>query len=555
MRLKIFICLLLAGVTLALYWPARHYGVICFDDPLFVTDNGEINAGLTWHSLRWALTSVLVANWHPVTSLSFVLTHQLWGRNPGAEHLVNAGFHAANAALLFLVLHRMTNAVWRSATVAAVFAWHPLRVESVAWIAERKDVLCGFFFLLTLLWWARFVQNSESRIQNSEAGDRTSGFRLPASGNYFGALICFALALMSKPMAVTLPWVLLLLDYWPLQRFKVPGSGFRVQSLVWEKIPFFALAGVFCGLTYEIQKNFAAMTPWATLGLAPRAANAVASYLQYPADLLWPARLAILYPYPKNFDAGETALAALLLLAVSVFCVRQLSRRPWLAVGWFWYLGTMLPVIGLLQVGDAARADRYTYLPLIGPVISLVWLAAEIFRARKIFPAAAAAALAACAALTVRQVGFWRDSLTLFGHSIAVTAENAPAYSTLGIAEEHAGDTNAAIICYRAAIAISPNDPLPRRDLAGLLEQRNYFAAAAEQAGALLALNPDDAAAHLILAEALGSLGRGDKARFHLNEAVRLNPDFAEALNNLAWRLAASPDANVRDGPQRGPTR
>jgi hypothetical protein len=198
MRLKIFICLLLAGVTLAIYWPARHFGIVYFDDPLFVTDNVEINAGLTWHSLWWALSGVLVANWHPVTSLSFVVTHQLFGANPGAEHLVNAVFHAANAALLFLLLNRMTNAVWRSALVAAIFAWHPLRVESVAWISERKDILCGFFFLLTLLCWARFVrkaegggQKSEVRSQKSEMGNQSSGFRLPASGGYWLALFFF----------------------------------------------------------------------------------------------------------------------------------------------------------------------------------------------------------------------------------------------------------------------------------------------------------------------------------------------------------------------------
>ena len=444
MRRNLFICLLLAGITLAIYWPVRHYGMVYYDDPLFLTENAEITSGLNWHSLWWALSGILVANWHPVTSLSFVLGHQFWGINPGAEHLANVAFHAANAVLLFLVLNRMTQATWRSAMVAALFAWHPLRVESVAWISERKDVLCGFFFLLTLWAWVRYAQGMTSgkwQVTGSEKAVRAPFL----SRFYWLALVFFTLALMSKPMAVTLPFVLLLLDVWPLGR--VMGDGWRVTSdknshLLLEKWPFFALSVFFSGLTYWIQKNSAAVIEFCRLGLGDRISSAVSSYLQYLAKLLWPAKLAAIYPFPKSHDPAEIWLVALLFLAVSGLCVCQLARRPYLAVGWFWYLGMSVPIIGLVQVGGQAMADRYTYLPLIGPVISLVWLVADCFQARKILlSAAAAVVLVACAGLASRQAQFWRNTVALFEHNVAVTPENAAALYTLGLGLEHAGDT------------------------------------------------------------------------------------------------------------------
>ena len=558
MRRNLFICLLLAGITLAIYWPVRHYGMVYYDDPLFLTENEEINSGLNWHSLWWTLSGILVANWHPVTSLSFVLGRQFWGTNPGAEHLVNAVFHALNAVLLFLVLNRMTRATWRSAVAAALFAWHPLRVESVAWISERKDVLCGFFFLLTLWAYAQYAQG-KPRVEGRESRAGSGGLALDARRwtlDYCGALVFFTLALMSKPMAVTLPFVLLLLDVWPLQRWsKVEGRGSSktavsaLGSLFWEKWPFFALTVFFSGLTYWIQKNSAAVIEYGRLGLGARVSNAVSSYLQYLAKLLWPAKLAAIYPFPKSHDPAEIWLAALLLLAVSALCVCQLARRPYLAAGWFWYLGMSVPIIGLVQVGGQAMADRYTYLPLIGPVISLVWLAAECFESRKILlSAAAAVVLVACAGRASRQVQFWRNTAALFEHNIAVTPENAAAHYTLGLGLEHAGDTNRAMVCYRVATAIFPGDIEAHKNLAHLLCQQGHWTAAGKECDILLALNPNDAASHLLLAQVAGQLGRADEAVFHLNEALRLNPDFAEAMNNLAWMLAASPEAKVRDG-------
>jgi len=309
------------------------------------------------------------------------------------------------------------------------------------------------------------------------------------------------------------------------------------------------LSAVFSGLTYALQKTHAAVVQLSRLSLEERLGNAVTSYLQYLAKLFWPTKLAVIYPYPKSQDDAEIWLTALLLLAISAFCVCQFFRRPYLAVGWFWFLGTAVPIIGLVQVGEQAMADRYTYIPLIGPVISLVWLGAEFFQSRKFFLAAVSTViLAACIGLTTRQLQFWRDTVVLAGHNVAVTPQNASAYFMLGLGLEHAGETNRAIPCYRVATAIFPGNIEAHRNLAYLLRRQDHLAAAEEEYYTLLAMNPDDLAAQLGLADIFNHLGRPDKAAAHFNEALRIKPDSTEAMNNLAWTLATSPDTNVRDG-------
>lgn len=534
MRLNIFICLSLAGVTLAVFWPLQHFGFVYYDDPLF-TDNPAVNSGLNWNSFVWAFSSVVVANWHPVTSLSFVLDHQFFGTNPGAEHLVNVIFHAANAVLLFLLLQKISGAAWRSAMVAAIFALHPLRVESVAWVSERKDVLCGFFFLLSLLAYARFA--GESRTQNKKS-----------ELFYSASLIAFALALMSKPMAVTLPFVLLLLDFWPLQRF----NRSNVRRVFTEKIPFFALSAIFCAVTYEIQKKFAAMVSFDRLGLGERIGNAILSYAGYLGKFFWPEKLAVIYPYSTDLDATEICLAALLLLAISILCLLQIPRRPFLAVGWLWFLGTSLPIIGLVQVGDTSMADRYTYIPLIGPAISLVWLGAEIFSRGnfpKTFPAiSAAAVLIALAILTHRQIQFWQNSSGLFTHAIAVTGKNASAESGLGIALEHEAQTNEAMVHYRIAIAENPADRQAYYNLGNLLLEQGKWTEAEELYSEILDADPDDFTAHMVLAAILPHLNRPEESVAHLETALQINPDSAETMNNLAWALATNEKSEIRNG-------
>jgi tetratricopeptide (TPR) repeat protein len=551
MRRDFLICFLLAGITLAIYWPARNFDLIYFDDPLLLTDSAPVKAGLTWASLQWAFTSVVIANWHPVTNLSFLLVAEFFGVAPGAHHLANVFIHAANAVLLFLLLRELTSAKWRSAVVAAIFAWHPLRVESVAWIAERKDVLCAFFFLLSLFFYAKFA--AAKKIQNGK-------YRI----FFYASIATFVLSLLSKPMAVTLPFVLLLLDIWPLARvesykLKVAGSARKIfqpaafnMQLVTEKWPFFALTIIFCIATFWIQHDYAAMTPWDKLGLDARVANAISGYVNYLAKLFWPLNFAAIYPYPKSYDVTQTILKAAFLVAISIGCLQNLARRPWLAVGWFWFLITALPVIGIIQVGEQSMADRYTYLPLIGPVIAVVWSIAEIFfptRAGKnFFAATTVLILCTLAVLSERQLQFWRNTILLFEHNVAVTPENASAHFTLGLGFEHAGETNRAIVEYRVAKMISPADLQVRSSLANLFFERGQFFAAETEYDELLALAPQNFSTHLNLANVFAAQNRVDEEISELNQAVRLNPNSVEALNNLAWALATSPRADLRDG-------
>ncbi|MGD1087654.1 MAG: hypothetical protein ABR955_02880 [Verrucomicrobiota bacterium] len=551
MRRILFICLLLAGVTLAIYWPARNYDIVFLDDPLFVTDNPDVAAGLNWHSFVWAMTSVTAANWHPVTSFSFVLMHQFFGTNPGAEHLVNLFFHAANVVLLFLVLLQMTGATWRSAMVAAIFAWHPLRVESVAWISERKDVLFGFFTLLSLLCYARYAQQrSKAKFEPQVSAGRLG------TRDYALALIFFVLGYMSKAMIVSLPFLFLLLDYWPLQR--MTHGEFRMANLkplLLEKIPFFVLAIFFSALTFWIQKTHAAnFVTLERLGLMDRTGHAMQSYVQYVSKLFWPANLAVFYPYPQTQDFLEICLAGLLLLAISAFCVCQIARRPYLAVGWFWYLGTAVPIIGLVQVGAQAMADRYTYLPLIGPVISLVWLISDGVKSKSLrkflLAPMTVVLLATCVILTRRQLQFWQNTITLFEHTIAVTPENAPAQYLLAVGLDREGRLEEAMLHYRIDVAIVPQNYRAYFRLGECFKRQGRWEQAAQEYNAAIAadVNADNYVTHLSLADALSHLGRNEEAKFHLDEALRIKPDSILTMNNLAWLLATCPDANVRDG-------
>jgi tetratricopeptide (TPR) repeat protein len=570
MRRNLLICLLLAGITLAIYWPARHYGAIYYDDPYFISDTPEINAGLSWHSLAWAFTGVVLANWHPVTNLTFLLTHQFWGANPGVEHLVNAAIHALNAALLFLVLTQMTRATWRSALVAAIFAWHPLRVESVAWIAERKDVLCGFFFLLTLWAYARYAEKSK--------------VHSPESKVFYGlALGFFALALMSKPMLVTLPFVLLLLDFWPLKRvtsgeWRVTGgtkgkhstlnpekgrgrvaqlyAALRLQllTLLLEKWPFFALALGFSALTFCLQQSLAAVSDLSKVPPDIRFANAVASYLKYLGKTVWPVDLAMLYPHPADrFTTGpwpwwEVAAGGLVLAGITVLCWRRWRQEPWLAVGWFWYLGMMVPVIGIVQAGEQAMADRYTYLPLIGPVIGAVWQMSKWLRTPRFQLPLAMACAAGLAALTVRQLGYWQNSILLFSHSIAVTGANPSAEFCLASGYKSAGETNVALNHYRISLALNPDDNQAREQIGLLLMAGGHWAEAEALFDETLLRDPGDYGAHINLGQILSQLGRQSEAIAQLEAALQNKPDGVDALNNLAWTLATCPDAKIRDG-------
>jgi Tfp pilus assembly protein PilF len=545
-RLKIIICLVLAAITVTIYWPAAHFGIIYLDDSFFVLSNPEINAGLTWHSLWWALTGIVVSNWHPVTNFSFLLTHQFFGENPGVEHGVNIAFHAANAVLLFLVLNRMTRSIWRSAMVAAIFAWHPLRVESVAWIAERKDVLCGFFCMLALYCYAKTATQGGEKPLNEKSMAKSIGtsivhHRLP--------LLFFILALMSKPMAVSLPFLLLLLDFWPLQRFN--HSTYR--RLIIEKTPFFLLTAVFCALTYEIQKSTGATVSLGQFGPGDRMANVLTGYTGYLGKLLWPTHLAIVYPLVEIADPMSACLRGIVLLLISIVCVLEITNRPYLLAGWFWYLIACLPIIGVVQVGVAAMADRYTYLPLIGPVIAGVWLGAECVEkaTAKTYMIALAWILTGALALASReQVELWGSTANLFEHALKVTGDNYEAHYELGAGYETEGLTNAAITQYRVAAAINHADRRPPLALVRLLYQEGYVAAAASAYDAVLQVDSNDVPSRVDQAQMYLQMGETTRAVSQLEIALRIDPDFPEALNNLAWILATSSDATIRDGPR-----
>jgi len=564
-RPGLLLCLLLALLTFGAYWPVRNHDFIFYDDPQFVTDNPQIQSGLNWQTLHYAFSKPVVGNWHPVTVLSHALDCQLFGVRPRAHHLVNVVFHGLNAALLFLLLQNLTGAVWRSGLVAGIFALHPLRVESVAWVAERKDLLAGLFFLLTLWLYAKYVRESGNR-KSAEAKTEARKAERPGARRtfYWASLLCFALALMSKPMVVTLPCVLLLLDYWPLQRLDSvhPFSATTgLSRLLLEKVPFFLLALIDSLITFSFQKSAGATQVIGQSTWPGRLANALTSYVRYLGDLLWPARLAIIYPHPARhyylsdqWPAWEVICAGALLVLVSILFLRLAPRRPYFVIGWFWFVGMLIPVIGLVQAGEQAMADRYTYLPLIGPAFALVWWLGDEMRrwwpkvTPQITAGAALVLVATLFALTRHQLSYWQNTLSLFTHAAEVTADNASAQFGIGMGLLEQGQPSQAMVRFRVALAIDPSYVRAHYIMGQLLRvQRNWQAAADEYQAALRA-NPSDVRARVNLAGVLPALGRAREAYEHLDQAVRLDPNAVEALNNFAWLLATSADADLRDG-------
>jgi protein O-mannosyl-transferase len=584
------ICLLLALATIAVFWPVARLDFVNYDDPDYVTSNLHVQSGLTWQSTAWAFTSGHASNWHPLTWLSHMLDWQLFNKNAGGHHLVSLAFHIANTLLLFLVLRRMTGAHWRSAVVAALFALHPLHVESVAWVSERKDVLSTLFFLLCLGAYARYVEvldgdrnpacagqppelrgprpearASKPKVRNRNADDQSqkanlSGSRLtqpsagllplsplssrPAFVFYCLALLFFALGLMSKPMLVTLPFVLLLLDGWPLHRFRpgTPGSNLRTMvRLVAEKVPFIALSLTSSVITLIVQQRGGAVSTILTLGA--RVANALVSYARYIGKMFWPAKLSVLYPHPGHWPAWQVTASAALVVAISAGAVWGSRRRPYCAVGWLWFVGGLVPVIGLVQVGVQSMADRYTYVPLIGLFIVLVWGISEwvpLGRWRTPTLAwGAALALVVCASLTSRQVQFWRDSLSLFGHAVEVTSNNYLAYHNIGFYLYGQGKTDEAMVNYLKALEINPAYEDALNNMGYALAAQHKYAEAIGYYERALRVRPNHADVHNNLGNALADLGRSEEAIEHYRRALDANPEHPDAHNNLGIALAA----------------
>ena len=586
MRRGTSIAVLLAVATLAAYWPVRHADFTNYDDDVYVTDNPQVLHGLTKDGFRWAFTTFHACNWHPLTWLSHMADCSLFGENAAGLHLVNVGFHVANTLLLLLLLWRTTGAVWRSGFVAALFALHPLHVESVAWISERKDVLSTFFGLLALGAYGLYVegrrQKAEGRRQKAEANNAQH-----ARLFYLLSLSFFALGLMSKPMLVTLPFVLLLLDYWPLRRFNfasrtsppapsLPHSTTPILPLLWEKLPFFVLSAASCAVTFWAQKTGGAVVTLKNIPLPDRLANAAVAYVTYLAKAFWPTKLAAAYPFVLDLPAMKVALAVTFLLGATVLAFLAARQAPYVLVGWLWFVGTLVPVIGLLQVGVQAMADRYTYIPLVGVFVTVTWGAVELtagWRGQRLaLPVLAAVILAGCFIGTRLQVSYWRNNLALFSHALQVTKNNpvaeqcfgfalalhgkereaiehfdaalrlwpdyTPARLDRGIALMLGGRADDAVADFREAIQLQPDSEKAYYQLAGVLAQQKKLAEA--KTNYLLALRhqPNFAEAHTRLGKLLLLQGDRTNAMSHLYEAVRINPDYQEGQYALGNELA-----------------
>ena len=510
-RIDLWLCLCLLLAIFAVYAQVRTHAFINFDDPIYVTENLHVRVGLAWDGVIWAFTTFHDSNWFPLTWLSHMLDYELFGLDSGSHHLVNVLFHAVSTLLLFFALRRMTGARWPSAFAALIFAIHPLHVESVAWIAERKDVLSTFFWMLTLLAYSYYVAK-------------------PTRARYATTLVVFCLGLMAKPMLVTLPVVLLLLDLWPLRR------GLRII----EKLPFFVASLASSIVAYLAHQRGGAVATLEVIPLATRIENTLATYVVYILKTLRPTHLAMFYPYPYPLQllVVPAVLSAILLALITVLVVWAYSQRPYLAVGWFWYIITLTPVIGIIQTGSQSRADRYTYIPMIGLTIALVWGFSEVLKPWPRVQAALAAVVAlACLTLTWFQVQTWHDDISLYQHAIAVVPDNYIAYYNLASALEAQGKTDEAVAQLRKAVRVRPYYVPARAELGQLLAAQGHSAEALQELQTAVGLRPDDPVAHFRLGSVLGSLGRTNEAAVQFAETVRLQPDNADAHYNLALAL------------------
>ncbi|MCJ7538111.1 MAG: tetratricopeptide repeat protein [Desulfobacterales bacterium] len=531
LRWSFLVCLLLVLINLAAYWQVKNHEFIDYDDIFYVVENQHVRSGLNQRTLVWAFKSTELANWHPLTWVSHLLDVRLYGLQPGPHHLTNLLLHILNTILLFLILMQMTGAIWRSAFVAALFALHPLHVESVAQVAGRKDVLSTFFGFLALLSYVWYV-------------------RKPGSIRYLMVFLFFVMGLMSKPMLVTLPFVLLLLDYWPLERMQTVGTyntdadiGHKQSffQLFWEKIPLFVLAAASCVATYIFQNQGGAIGSLTVYPFEVRAANVLVSYIRYIVKMFWPTHLAFFYPHPGMWPFWKSAGAFLLLFGASILLIRTAKERPYLIVGWLWYLGMLFPVIGVVQLGSQAMADRYTYVPLIGLFIMTAWGAFDLSKGwhyqKMALTGASVFILSALTVATWVQAGYWQNSLKLFAHSIAVTTGNLMAHNNMGIALEKKGQTEKAIQHYQKALQIDPGFAHTYNNLGNALFSLGKTREAETHYFEALRLDPMHANAHYNLGNIFQAQGRLDVAIDYYLKALQIDPFFAKAHNNLGGAL------------------
>jgi tetratricopeptide (TPR) repeat protein len=605
------IYLLLTAATIIAFWQVNRCDFINYDDTDYVTENIHIRNGVTPEAIRWAFMTGYGANWHPLTWMSHMLDLQLFGLNPHRHHLVNLLFHVLNTLLLFFVFNRMTKAPWKSAFVAALFGLHPLHVESVAWVSERKDVLSTFFWMLTMVAYVRYVEHGgwEARSGKQEAGsenyssrgsergvgrEESGKFLFPSSVfSYLAVLIFFALGLMSKPMLVSLPFVLLLLDYWPLGRMQGAGSreleagstereplpankkkGKSAKKLVpvsspeqipraaelerksadhrfqWEsvrllfmeKIPLFALAALSCIVTYAVQQKGGAVTSLEVVPVGVRIANALVSYVIYMEKTIWPNNLAVYYPYRGVLPVWQVAGALLLLGGATFAVVRWAKRFPYLATGWLWFAGTLVPVIGIVQVGRQAMADRYSYVPIIGLFIILAWGIPQLFQKWRItrFPtlrkevlfAPPVLILACLSVVTWTQAGYWTDGISLYDHALKVTSRNDVIHYNRALAYHNLGDLKQAISDYDRAIEINPRNADVYNNRGSAYQKLGNYEQAISDYGRVIEMNPRYADVYNKRGSVYQKLGNHEQAISDFNRAIEIDPKDAQAYNN-----------------------
>lgn len=536
-RAVLWTCLLLATVTLSTYWPVLFCEFVMYDDPSYVAGNRHVQSGLTWDGLRWAFTTRACHNWHPLTWLSHMLDCELYGLNPAGHHATNLLLHVLNALLIFLLLRRMTGTHWRSAFVAGLFALHPLHVETVAWVAERKDVLSTFFGMLAL--WAYLCYTAKPRI-----------------ARYLLVILLFALGLMAKPMLVTLPLVMLLLDFWPLRRVprtvhflgreiqiaeEVSNLGHLTSSwkqLVAEKLPLFVMSFVSSALTLSAQGELVGSL---SSPFQYRLANAVIAYLFYMKKMIWPSKLVVIYPFPRVMQLSTLAIAVFVLGYLTIQAIRQAKTFPYLFTGWFWYLGTLVPVIGLVQVGFQSMADRYTYIPIVGLFIIITWGAYDLAGRWQFRPAIisslAVLVMAACITVSYTQVGYWKNSLVLFEHAVLWTTNNFIAENNLGVAFFDRGEFEAARRHFVEATKINPSDTDAQFSLAVTLLNQNKLTESCERLMIVIQQDKNHWRAHSMLGLVLTKQGKPKEALGHFSEAVRINPANLKLHSQLAVAL------------------
>jgi cytochrome c-type biogenesis protein CcmH/NrfG len=534
---------LLVVVTLALYNSATHHPFVNFDDDRYITDNYHVRAGLSWKTVEWAFTSYDQSNWHPLTWLSHALDCQLFGLNPAGHHYGNVLFHALNVVLLFLLLQSATGFTWRSLMVAALFAVHPVNVESVAWIAERKNLLSMMFFLLALWSYQSYA-------------------RKPRVGGYLAVMALFACGLMAKPMVITFPFVLLLWDYWPLRRLWPeappevrPFAAAPFSWLLLEKVPLLALSAGSAIVTMQAQQAGGAVRTVAEYPITVRLGNALVAYVRYVANAFWPVHLAPMYPHPgDSLKAWQVVGAVVFLLGVTAG-VLAAKRKRYLAMGWFLFLGTLVPMIGLVQVGAQAMADRYAYLPYLGLFVMVCWGLADWAGQKPLahWPAVAgAAALIALSILTYRQLGYWGDNVTLWTHTVEVTAPNFVAQDNLGGALIAEGKIKEAMPHFYAAVAINPGDPVSNLNIATNLQESGELQQAVARYRAVLRMTPDAALrarAFSNLGSAYRSLGDYAEAQQSYEAALRLAPHTPHAAMGLG--LLAQRSGNLNEAARQ----